>query len=146
MGGRLTVAQSWRVENEFQAREFCRFVMEHQSEGLTFAIKPKPRTPRQNAGIHAYLAELAEALNAHGLDCRTVLADGHPIPWTPELAKEHLWRPVQVAMFDIESTADLATNQVGQVYEQISRRIASVHGVDVPFGNNPTPTGGYRGA
>lgn len=91
------------------------------------------RTLTQNAAIHKYFSMLSESLNNAGLDVRKTLRADFEIPWTESLVKELIWKGVQKAMFDIDSTTKLDTSQVSQVYEVINRHIAQTHGVSVIF-------------
>ena len=76
---------------------------------------------------------LAESLNNAGLDVKKTMAQDVEIPWTETLIKELIWRKVQLAMFDINSTAKLDTTQISQVYDVINRHISQTHGVSVIF-------------
>jgi len=93
----------------------------------------KHRTLQQNKALHKYLAELAEALNDAGLDMKAVLKPGVSIPWTMEMAKEHIWKPVQNIMLDKDSTTELSTTDVDAIYQVISRHMAEKFGVSVAF-------------
>jgi len=55
------------------------------------------------------------------------------IPWTPESVKNHLWRPVQDAMFDKNSTTELTTKDLTQVYEVLTRHLGQQFGTFVSF-------------
>jgi len=91
------------------------------------------RTDRQNRALHLWLTMLADALNAAGLDQRKVLKPSVSIPWTPEAAKEQLWRPIQEAMFGKRSTTELARGEVGRVEEVLTRHLAqSLEGFEAP--------------
>lgn len=91
------------------------------------------RTIQQNKALHKYYRELAEALNAAGLDMKTVLKPEIEIPWTQESVKNHLWRPVQKIMESKESTTELDTRDVSAIYDVVDRHIASKFGVHVEF-------------
>ena len=91
------------------------------------------RTLTQNAAIHKYFSMLAESLNNAGYDVHKTMRHDVAIPWTDTLIKELIWRKVQSAMFDVESTTKLDTSQVSAVYETINRHIASTFGVSVIF-------------
>lgn len=91
------------------------------------------RTQKQNNSMHKYFSDLSEALNDAGLDMKKFLKPGVDIPWTPSSVKRHIWKPVQDAMFDKESTADLNTAEVDAVYKVISRHISEKHGINVEF-------------
>ena len=93
---------------------------------------PKQRTQTQNRCLHGFLAELAECLNDAGFDMVAVLNDGVSIPWTPESAKEHLWKPIQKAMLDKESTTDADTTDYNKVYEVLTRHLGSKLGIQCP--------------
>ena len=95
--------------------------------------KKGTRTTKQNSALHLFLRKLADALNDAGLDMKAVLKPEVEIPWNSTTAKENLWRPVQLAMTQKESTADLDTVEVSQVYDALNRHIASKFGVSVPF-------------
>lgn len=93
-------------------------------------------TELQNKSIHKYLTLLAEALNAAGLDMKVVLAKlskRMDIPWTMASAKERLWRPVQVAQLEKESTTKLDTREVSMVYETLSKLMAENFSISVSF-------------
>jgi len=91
------------------------------------------RTPRQNNAIHKFCAMLAEELVAKGIDMKALLKPGIEIPATPELVKNHIWKPVQDIMLDKESTTELTTKEVDMVYQVVSRHLAEKHGISVPF-------------
>ena len=91
------------------------------------------RTGLQNRSIHKYCADVAEALNESGQDMRKVLKPEVDIPWTKENVKGIIWHAIQFAMFGTESTKDLTTKQVGEVYEVVNRHLSSKLGVHVPF-------------
>jgi hypothetical protein len=93
------------------------------------------RTKSQNDALHLYLREVSEALNAAGYDMKKTLKPEIEIPWDADgrMAKEHIWRPVQKIMTDIESTTDLDKKDVSAIYEVISRHLAEKFGVSVEF-------------
>lgn len=45
------------------------------------------------------------------------------MPWTKELVKEHIWRPVQRAMTDKESTTEINTVDPSEIWEVINRHL-----------------------
>ena len=91
------------------------------------------RTLLQNKSMHLYYSQLADALNAAGWDMRKTLKPDVEIPWTETSVKSLLWKPIQDAMFDKDSTTQLDTKQVSAVYETLNRHTASKLGVSVPF-------------
>jgi len=91
------------------------------------------RTLQQNRAIHLYLRELSRALNDAGYDMKTVLKPSVDIPWTEEMAKEHLWRPIQKIMTKVESTSELDKLDVSEIYKVIDRHMSEKFGVHVEF-------------
>lgn len=75
---------------------------------------------------------LADELNQAGLDQRKVLKPSVSIPWTPEAAKEQLWRPIQEAMFSKRSTTELSKGEVGRVEEVLVRHLGERFGLQAP--------------
>ena len=94
------------------------------------------RTFLQNKAIHKYCSLLAEAFNNAGLDMLAVLkVKKVSVSWTMLSVKDVLWRPIQIAMFDKESTTQLETNEVSQVYEQLARHLSTNLNVNQSFPN-----------
>ena len=91
------------------------------------------RTLKQNKALHKYCEMLAEALNDAGLDMRTVLKPGVAIPWNKERVKDALWRPIQEAMTDKESTTELDTAEPSRIYDVLDRHLGEKFGLHVPW-------------
>ena len=100
---------------------------------IEIKVQGKARTNKQNAALHKYFSQLASALNAGGWDMRKTLRPEIDIPWTGELVKEHLWRPIQVAMIGEESTAKVKAVDYPLIYETLNRHTAAKLGVSVPW-------------
>ena len=87
---------------------------------------------KQNASLHKYLRELAEAMADAGYDMREAIHV--PIRPTPENVKETMWRAVQRAMFpDVESTTQLTTVQIQEVYKQLDYFTGERFGIHVEW-------------
>ena len=71
------------------------------------------RSELQNASMHLYFRMLADAFNLAGLDMKKTLKPEIDIPWSSDRVKEFLWRPVQEAMLNKESTTELTTRELG---------------------------------
>jgi len=93
----------------------------------------KNRTIQQNKALHKYYRMLSEALNDAGLDMKAVLRPDIDIPWTESTVKKHLWKPIQIAMIDKESTTELEKEEVNRVYKVLDRHLAAKLGLSVPF-------------
>lgn len=93
----------------------------------------KQRTSLQNAALHKYFTLLAEELNLAGYDMKRTLKPSVEIPWTPDSVKEFLWKPVQHAYLDKESTTELTTKEIDKVYDVLNRHLGETTGVTVVF-------------
>lgn len=91
------------------------------------------RTQQQNKAIHKYCANLAQALNLAGLDMKQVLKPHIEIPWSPATVKDFLWRPIQRIQFQKESTTELTTKEVSDVWETVNRHLSERFNMTVPF-------------
>lgn len=91
------------------------------------------RTDQQNKSIHLLFTHLAAMLNEAGLDMRVVLKPEIDIPWTPKNIKEYLWRPLQTAITGKESTKDLETKEIDQVFEILQKHLGERFGLETRF-------------
>jgi hypothetical protein len=95
----------------------------------------KQRTIPQNSAMHKYFELLADALNAGGFHQRKVLdamKEGVEIPNTPESVKE-LWRKIQIAILNKESTAKLERAEVNRVHRSFNKWTFDTFNIDIPF-------------
>lgn len=91
------------------------------------------RTTQQNRAFHKYCELLAKAMaDAGHEDMRTIIKV--PIAPTKELVKYNMVHPVMKAMFpDLDSSADLSTIQMQQLYEQMNLFTSERLGVSVEW-------------
>lgn len=125
---------SWEACEEMCAevrRQFRRhgYVTFHWTEG-------RQRTLTQNRALHLFFRLLAEELNDAGLDMRTVIREDVDIPWSEASVKEYIWRPVQRALQQKDSTTEADRTEYTEVRDVIARHLAEKFGVEVP----PWPT------
>ena len=92
------------------------------------------RTGQQRKAIEVYCKELASALNEAGYPLtKFPFSEGVEIMWNQMRIKEELWRPVQIAMLNKESTTKLSTKEVNEVYEILSKKVSEATGVYLRF-------------
>lgn len=96
-------------------------------------VAKKKRTLTQNSALHLYFRMLADALNDAGLDQRKTLKPNIEIPWNEAAIKELIWRPIQLAVVSKESSAELTTSEVQEVYEVLNRHLADRFGITVAW-------------
>jgi len=81
-----------------------------------------------------YCERLAEALNDAGYDQKVALQFRKVnVPWSKTTVKENLWHQLQKAMLGTDSTTELETTQVNEVYEVLDRWTSQNFGIHVPF-------------
>lgn len=91
------------------------------------------RTAQQNKALHVLFQLLANELNLAGLDMRKTLKPGVEIPWSGRAVKEYLWRPVQTAQLNKQSTTELTTKEIDEVFDTINRHLGEKFGLHVAF-------------
>ena len=124
------------AETQREDRDNLKIIVDNADEGTVFKYsKPRNgRTAKQNRALSVYCTLLATALNDAGLEMKIQFMGGEiDIPWTHDLVKDHIWRPVQIAMQNIESTTEADTSQYGEVHRVLARDISQKHGVYVPW-------------
>lgn len=103
-------------------------------EGSVYEVVKKRtdiRTVKQNAAMHKFFSLTAEQLNDKGLDMKTVIkAD---VPWSMEAVKNYMWRPIQKAILDKESTTKLKKDEIDLIYNTMNRLLGEKFGIHVPF-------------
>jgi len=71
---------------------------------------------------------VAERLNEAGFEMRKILPNNIKLDWTTEYVKDYLWRPIQMLALGKDSTTDLATKEIDQVYEILNRHLSEKFG------------------
>jgi len=131
-----------KTELEIFFRDAKELLIKHGSVNGVFSHKalqaeefdfPKQRTPQQNKAIHKYFSLVSDALNDAGLDMRAVLKADAELPWTPASVKTYIWKAVQDAMLDKESTTALTPKEVNEIYEVVDRHLSNAFNLHVNF-------------
>lgn len=104
----------------------------HRYLEIDYRYKAKQRTLTQNRALHLFCQWLAEALNDAGYDMRKTLREDVDVPWTQASVKEYLWRPIQAAMTDKQSTTEITTVEPTAIHEVLSRHLGERLGVTCP--------------
>lgn len=81
------------------------------------------RSSKQNRALHKFFVLVSEQLNEMGLEFQYFGLKGQVLGtrYTPEIVKNHFWRPIQIALFDIKSTKDIDTKQINEVVDVIAK-------------------------
>ena len=130
------VLQYRQKEARLVSRSYALFSQCQQKRGqiqMSMNEEERKRTLPQNKSMHKYFRLLADELNDAGLDMKKVLKPEINIPWTEENVKNHLWREIQIAMFDKQSTTQLTTVETTEVYKVLDRHLGEKLGVHVEW-------------
>ncbi len=94
------------------------------------------RTTQQNSALHKFFVLISEQLNELGMEYRYFGLKGQEISlkYTPELVKMFFWKPIQVALFNYESTTKLNTKEMNEIIDIIIKFFGD-KGVLIEFPN-----------
>jgi len=115
------------------------FIMEDDiltplDDNIAFEVKDTKtdiRTIQQNRALHKYFGLVSEALNDAGHDMKTVIkAD---VNWTPEAVKEVIWKRIQEAMVNKDSTTQIKKSDIDTIYHVVNRLLGERFGIHIPF-------------
>ena len=126
----------WYIRNQQQKDNLLESINNQDigEHGFLCKLEFGTRTLQQNSAMYKYFQLLADALNEAGMEIHMeYLGKTAEIPWTPTAVKERLWLPIMQSMFDIKSTAKLDRKQVSEVYEVLSRWLATERGILLDF-------------
>ena len=96
--------------------------------------KKNTRTTKQNSALHLLFTIISQQLNEMGQEFTYMGLKGKEISvmHTPNIIKEYVWRPIQVALFDIESTTKINTEQINQIVDVLAKYFAD-RGIVIQF-------------
>ena len=96
----------------------------------------KTRSSLQNRALHLLFDMAAKELNNLGIPFvyRGLKGMELETEWTAELFKEITWKPLQLAMFGVNSTRKINTEQINKIFDTINRFFAD-RGVEITFPN-----------
>ena len=95
--------------------------------------KAKKRTLTQNRALHLLFQQWADELNGAGYDIRKTLKPSVDIPWSAYTIKEHLWRPIMKTYTDKNSTTELNSKEIDEIFDIVNRHLGKRFGLHVPF-------------
>lgn len=110
--------------------------LESIEEGELVEVKKitKKRTLQQNRALHLFFKMLSDNFNDLGMTFvyRGLKGIELETPYTETLIKETLWKPIQKALFDIESTTELTTEMINKILETLNKFFGE-KGIQVNF-------------
>lgn len=101
---------------------------------LKITKKRAKRTLQQNRALHLFFKHIALNLNAMGITFNYSGLKGSEMemPYTEYLVKETIWKPIQMTLFEIESTRDLETFHINSILDVLTNFFAK-HKVNITF-------------
>ena len=95
---------------------------------------PHKRSSQQNKSLHVLFQNISFELNRIGMEFTFHGIKGMEIQitYTPEIVKEFIWRPLQNAMLDKQSTTKLTTSDINAIFEVLAKWF-SEKGVMIEF-------------
>lgn len=113
---------------------------------LPFTLKQHQdtRTTRQNSALHLYFTFIAQELNDLGISFMYKGISGREFetPYTPELVKEMIWKPIQETLFATKTTTKLTTKQIDTIIDVLNKFFAE-RGVELLFPSYESLTENY---
>lgn len=115
-----------------QAMAMLSSAMENDSM-IEIKIKRGTRTLRQNNSLWLMFTQLSDELNSSGMSMMKTLKNDAEIMWTPELVKQFIWQPFQKAVVQTESTTELTTKQIDEVFMHVQKYLGENLGMEIRF-------------
>lgn len=92
---------------------------------------------KQRRALHLYFKMIAEQFTNLGWTFHYVnpfLGDIIELPWTGELIKEYIWKPIQIELFGKNSTMSLKTEEINKIIDILSMHFGN-NGFEIEFPN-----------
>ena len=123
---------------EIQAAAFKTGLSKSIVQSLTYNL-PHKRSSQQNKSLHVLFQNISFELNRIGMEFTFHGIKGMEIQttYTPEIVKEFIWRPLQNAMLDKQSTTKLTTSDINAIFEVLAKWF-SEKGVIIEFPSTET--------
>lgn len=102
------------------AKRYLRKLIE---QGKTVEIKglSDKRSSLQNRALHKFFVIISDILNEQGQEFSYTGVKGFKLStrYTPDIVKNFFWRPIQLTLFEIESTKKINTHQLNDIADVI---------------------------
>ncbi len=107
-----------------------------QGKTIDLIEKKNTRTTKQNSALHLLFTIISNQLNEMGIEFQYIGLKGKVLSLrhTPNLVKEHVWKPIQRVLFDVESTTKLNTAQINEIVDVLAKYFAE-KGIVIEFPN-----------
>ncbi len=101
--------------------------------------KKNTRSTKQNSALHLLFTIISSQLNEMGIDFQYFGLKGQQLSMrhTPHLVKEMVWKPIQMALFDIKSTTKINTTQINEIVDVLTNFFGE-RGIVIEFPSRET--------
>jgi len=100
---------------------------------VEFNVCGRKMSDRQRRALHLYFRLLSEALNDAGFTIKTVMKKDWDSSWTMELVKELIWKKFLSVKYGKDSTTEMTTVQVTEIFDDININLGEKLGITVDF-------------
>ena len=115
----------FNFQNKCEVESFKEKSNFYINKGYTVDLiqKKNTRTTKQNSALHLLFTIVSNQLNEIGIEFQYIGLKGSVISTrhTPNLVKEHVWKPIQKALFNIDSTTKLNTEQINEIVDVLTK-------------------------
>lgn len=115
----------YKTDNGLMPMESCKpFDKLEIGEEIEIDIKNQSvRTILQNRALHKYFTIIANELNDLGIEYQYTGISGKTfeLRYTTDLVKTFIWKPIQLALFNIESTTKINTQQINEIVDVLTK-------------------------
>ena len=109
------------LNNEIQKAEDDNYYNSLCFHGHSVKIEKvsKTRSARQNRALHKYFSIISKTLNSLGrtFEYKGLTGKSLSMPYTPDIVKNYVWRPLQKEWFNKESTTKLTTEEINKMID-----------------------------
>lgn len=124
------------LQNEIEVTKASKRFLDFVNQGKTIDLieKKNTRTTRQNSALHLLFTIISSQLNEMGVEFQYFGLKGQvlSVRHSPNLVKEHVWKPIQKALFDIDSTTKISTVQINEIVDVLAKYFAE-KGIVIQF-------------
>ncbi len=105
-----------------------------KNKGYNVEITQPKRSTLQNSALHLYFTIISTELTNLGItfNYSGIKGQNYEMPYTSEIVKNFIWKPIQIALFDFESTTKLTTNNINTIVDVITKFFAE-KGIQIIF-------------
>jgi len=101
---------------------------------IKLEVVRKKRTTAQNRALHLWFTLIAQELNNIGMtfEYRGIKQLELNVPYTLEIVKDFIYKPIIKSMYKLDSTTKLTSQQINEVFDVVNLALAK-YDIHLPF-------------